>query len=119
MALRRINGVAAAVRAISANNVTRQYLHHASLNTRVSNLATTSSRLFSVDHSSHRFLAGTMFFSVAASVADDVHAKETVSFSPNQVVLYQYEACPFCNKVKGANFITCDDFILSFLTFYL
>lgn len=46
-------------------------------------------------------------FSVAASsLAQDVHAKEpprsqNQNFLPKDVVLYQYEACPFCNKVKG------------------
>ncbi|GFS33190.1 glutathione S-transferase family protein [Actinidia rufa] len=47
----------------------------------------------------------TMFFSAAASsLAEDVHAKEqppSKKFLPNDVVLYQYEACPFCNKVKA------------------
>jgi microsomal prostaglandin-E synthase 2 len=52
-----------------------------------------------------------MFFSAAAatSLAQEhahahVHAKETPKshkFSPKDMVLYQYEACPFCNKVKG------------------
>ncbi|XP_027148816.1 prostaglandin E synthase 2-like [Coffea eugenioides] len=49
-------------------------------------------------------VAGTMLFSVAASaVSEDVHAKEPVQpkLRPNDVVLYQYEACPFCNKVKA------------------
>ncbi|XP_058219186.1 uncharacterized protein LOC131329828 [Rhododendron vialii] len=49
-------------------------------------------------------VAGTMMFSVAAStLADEVHAKEAPSknFNPKEVVLYQYEACPFCNKVKA------------------
>ncbi|CAI0382553.1 unnamed protein product [Linum tenue] len=47
-------------------------------------------------------VVGTMFFSVAASsVAQEVHAKELPKFSPKDVVLYQYEACPFCNKVKA------------------
>ncbi|CAK9148311.1 unnamed protein product, partial [Ilex paraguariensis] len=47
-------------------------------------------------------MAGTMLFSVAA--AQEVHAKEprqSKEFMPNEVVLYQYEACPFCNKVKA------------------
>lgn len=52
-------------------------------------------------------VAGTMMFSVAAStLAEEVHAKEAPSkkFNPKEVVLYQYEACPFCNKVKGILF---------------
>lgn len=49
-------------------------------------------------------VAGTMFFSVAATTfVEEVHAKDPVQakFRPKDVVLYQYEACPFCNKVKG------------------
>ncbi|KAF7829557.1 prostaglandin E synthase 2-like [Senna tora] len=40
----------------------------------------------------------------ATSVAHDDHAKETLRAEgvlPKDVVLYQYEACPFCNKVKA------------------
>ncbi|CAK7346153.1 unnamed protein product [Dovyalis caffra] len=50
-------------------------------------------------------VAGTMFFSVAASsLAQEVQAKEAPpaeKLMPKDVVLYQYEACPFCNKVKA------------------
>ncbi|CAA2989554.1 GDSL esterase lipase EXL3-like [Olea europaea subsp. europaea] len=54
--------------------------------------------------STRKAFAGTMLFSVAATtLAEEVHAKEHVQskFRPNDVVLYQYEACPFCNKVKA------------------
>ncbi|XP_047320596.1 prostaglandin E synthase 2-like [Impatiens glandulifera] len=39
----------------------------------------------------------------AASLFQEAHAKEPLSpeFAPKDVVLYQYEACPFCNKVKA------------------
>jgi len=53
-------------------------------------------------------VAGVVFFSAAAvsSLGQEVHAKEMAQkFNPKEVVLYQYEACPFCNKVKG-NLIT-------------
>ncbi|CAH2046915.1 unnamed protein product [Thlaspi arvense] len=52
-------------------------------------------------------VAGIVFFSAAAasSLGQEVHAKETSGpaqkFIPKEVVLYQYEACPFCNKVKA------------------
>lgn len=49
-------------------------------------------------------VAGTMFFSVAATtLTEEVHAKEAVppELRPKDLVLYQYEACPFCNKVKA------------------
>ncbi|KAJ7957891.1 prostaglandin E synthase 2-like [Quillaja saponaria] len=52
-----------------------------------------------------RSVAAIMFSSVAAtSLAQDIHAKElprSERFKPTDVVLYQYEACPFCNKVKA------------------
>lgn len=52
------------------------------------------------------FLAGALSFSVAAAVpflSGDAEAKERLPLEviPRNVVLYQYEACPFCNKVKG------------------
>lgn len=53
--------------------------------------------------------AGAVFFSVAASAAaEEVYAKEPLppNVRPDDVVLYQYEACPFCNKVKGNYFTT-------------
>lgn len=45
--------------------------------------------------------------SFAAGMAlsqEEVYAKEMPppELVPKEVVLYQYEACPFCNKVKGA-----------------
>ncbi|KAL3517082.1 hypothetical protein ACH5RR_023984 [Cinchona calisaya] len=49
-------------------------------------------------------VAGAVVFSVAASsAADEVYAKEPLppNVRPDDVVLYQYEACPFCNKVKA------------------
>ncbi|KAK2982272.1 hypothetical protein RJ640_020824 [Escallonia rubra] len=50
-------------------------------------------------------VAGTVLFSAAASsLAQEAHAKEppqAKDLIPKDVVLYQYEACPFCNKVKA------------------
>lgn len=51
-------------------------------------------------------VAGTKFFSAAATslAQDHAHAHAHAhKFAPKDVVLYQYEACPFCNKVKGIN----------------
>lgn len=59
-------------------------------------------------------VAGTMLFSVAATtLTEEVHAKEVVppELRPKDLVLYQYEACPFCNKVKGIHFLAI--FLLS------
>ncbi|KAH7521036.1 hypothetical protein ACOSP7_011166 [Xanthoceras sorbifolium] len=44
------------------------------------------------------------FSAAATSLAQEAHAKEPVQsqkFLPKDVVLYQYEACPFCNKIKA------------------
>ncbi|KAK9113269.1 hypothetical protein Scep_020788 [Stephania cephalantha] len=58
--------------------------------------------------SAHYGVAGALSFSVAAAAASsssssDVYAKEPVrsDLLPKDVLLYQYEACPFCNKVKA------------------
>lgn len=47
--------------------------------------------------------AGAASLSFAASTMTVAYGKERVTdrFSPKEVVLYQYDACPFCNKVKG------------------
>ncbi|XP_050376426.1 uncharacterized protein LOC126793837 [Argentina anserina] len=48
--------------------------------------------------------AGTLAsVAVATSLAQEVYAKEPppAELMPKGVVLYQYEACPFCNKVKA------------------
>lgn len=47
--------------------------------------------------------AGAFSLSFAASTMSVACGKERVAdkFAPNDVVLYQYDACPFCNKVKG------------------
>lgn len=67
-----------------------------------------------------RGVAGIVFFSAAAasSLGQEVHAKDMGhKFNPKEVVLYQYEACPFCNKVKG-NVLDPIQFHGLFLSFY-
>ncbi|KAI3981583.1 hypothetical protein MKX01_007503 [Papaver californicum] len=54
----------------------------------------------------HKCIVGAVSFSVAAAAVSSssaVYAKEPVKpeFLPKDVVLYQYEACPFCNKIKA------------------
>lgn len=46
----------------------------------------------------------------ATSVSQEVYAKAPPppEVLPKDVILYQYEACPFCNKVKGLN--SCSPF---------
>ncbi|KAE9609442.1 hypothetical protein Lal_00020394 [Lupinus albus] len=55
---------------------------------------------------SNPFLAQCSYAAVATSLAQDIQAKglphsENEGFNPKEVVLFQYEACPFCNKVKA------------------
>ena len=48
--------------------------------------------------------AGAISISFAASTYSSVAAAKEIpraDLIPKDVVLYQYEACPFCNKVKG------------------
>jgi len=52
---------------------------------------------------------GFRFYSSSATAAATSPAQQDLkpriseqnSFNPKEVVLFQYEACPFCNKVKG------------------
>ncbi|XXG40363.1 hypothetical protein AAC387_Pa01g1099 [Persea americana] len=46
-------------------------------------------------------LAGALSFSVAISTAALAKEPPSPDLLPRNVVLYQYEACPFCNKVKA------------------
>jgi hypothetical protein len=54
-------------------------------------------------HGSRWMATGAFSLSFAASTVSVAFAKERVAdkFAPSEVVLYQYDACPFCNKVKG------------------
>lgn len=67
-------------------------------------------------------VAGTMCFSAAtaASISHDSHPTESLSsdkYLPKELVLYQYEACPFCNKVRGKFYTLFRDRFLFFLQF--
>ncbi|CAA0813363.1 Glutathione S-transferase family protein [Striga hermonthica] len=116
--MKRISGLAAVRRAVggvaAGNQASRHHdrLSQAALfSTGSSSDSSARSHWFSnnkisSDQSARaaRTFAGTMLFSAAATtVAEEVHAKEPVQlkFRPKDVVLYQYEACPFCNKVKA------------------
>ncbi|KAF5739327.1 prostaglandin E synthase 2 [Tripterygium wilfordii] len=113
--MRGVNGVATLSRAIAGGAVAgrQQRLVQAAL---LSSSSAQNSPGFSrilADHlglsspSVARGVTGTMFFSAAAatSLAHEAHAKESpraeIKSLPKDVVLYQYEACPFCNKVKA------------------
>ena len=52
--------------------------------------------------------AGAISISFAASTYSSVAAAKEMpraDLIPKEVVLYQYEACPFCNKVKGESLV--------------
>ncbi|KAK6115736.1 hypothetical protein DH2020_008005 [Rehmannia glutinosa] len=121
--MRRVNGLAAICRAVGGVAVAPSALgnhahqHHrlfqaALFSTTSNNNSSARSHWFSNNsisgdqtaRAAARTVAGTMLFSVAATtLVEEVHAKEPVQskFRPKDVVLYQYEACPFCNKVKA------------------
>ncbi|CAI9755821.1 unnamed protein product [Fraxinus pennsylvanica] len=113
--MRRFSSLAAVCRVAASspaaleNPINNQHrLFQAALFSTNGNNYSARSYWFSYDkvtpQSARKAFAGTMLFSVAATtLAEEVHAKEHVQskYRPNDVVLYQYEACPFCNKVKA------------------
>ncbi|KAK6115172.1 hypothetical protein DH2020_007441 [Rehmannia glutinosa] len=113
--MRRVSGLAAICRAVegvaaapsvSGNPVCRSRLFQVALfSTTTTNSSSGRSHWFSSTRiAAAHAVAGTVLFSVAAStLVAEVQAKESVQSEnrPNDVVLYQYEACPFCNKVKA------------------
>lgn len=111
--MRRVNGLATLTRALPGGYATEKRLAQAALMSTCSS-SSSNSHIFSQKLADRlglsrpsvlHGLAGTVFFSVtASSLALDAHAKElprSGKFLPSEVVLYQYEACPFCNKVKA------------------
>lgn len=123
--MRRVTGVAAICGAVGGVSVAPSapgnhvHQHHRLLQSALfsvnSNNSAARSHWFSYNRiaadqysrAAARAVSGTMFFSVAATaLVEEVHAKEPVhsKFRPKDVLLYQYEACPFCNKVKGIPF---------------
>ncbi|XP_031283234.1 prostaglandin E synthase 2 [Pistacia vera] len=111
--MRRVKGLASlnrAARAIAsdATSSTQHRLPHAAPFTTFSSSTSQSFAQKIADRfgkSSPSVAGAVAGFSVAASsLGQDVHAKEpprSQNFLPKDVVLYQYEACPFCNKVKA------------------
>ncbi|CAH1435441.1 unnamed protein product [Lactuca virosa] len=69
------------------------------------------SSTYSNAHHSHCFstldkaIGGNISYSSIASAARELHEKDlphsNTNYAPKDVVLYQYQACPFCNKVKA------------------
>lgn len=132
--MRSINGLAAICRAVEgvaaassvAGNPVRHHHHHrlfeaALYSTTANNSSSSRSRWFSricANHSARTTasaVTGVVLLSLAATaLGEEVQAKEPVQseFRPEEVVLYQYEACPFCNKVKGTAFASRFQYIL-------
>ena len=56
-------------------------------------------------------------------MSQEVYAEERLrqDLIPKEVVLYQYEACPFCNKVKGEvlSFVGLIDLNLFYFLFFI
>ncbi|MBA0775159.1 hypothetical protein Gotri_010320 [Gossypium trilobum] len=111
--MRRVNGLATVGRALTCGGAVEKRLAQAALMSTCSS-SSLNSHIFSQKLADRlglsrpslvRRVAGTMLFSVAASsLAQDALAKEkprSEKFLPKEIVLYQYEACPFCNKVKA------------------
>ncbi|XP_050214937.1 uncharacterized protein LOC126666035 [Mercurialis annua] len=109
--MRRANGLVALTRAIAAGagGFTAQHrVVQAAMMSTCSNSNSSQGifdRLGISSPTVARGVAGIMFFSAAASsLAQEVHAKQappSEKILPKDVVLYQYAACPFCNKVKA------------------
>ncbi|KAJ8540894.1 hypothetical protein K7X08_001710 [Anisodus acutangulus] len=112
--MKRVGRIVALYRAINGTTAVSEPQHRMSMAAQYS----TSSNKFSARYNwlfnnlltdlsgrtATHAVAGTMFFSVAATtLTEEVHAKEAVPIElrPKELVLYQYEACPFCNKVKA------------------
>ncbi|XVF73924.1 hypothetical protein PTKIN_Ptkin13bG0020100 [Pterospermum kingtungense] len=111
--MRRVNRLATISKALSCCDATGQGLTRVALMSTCSS-SSLNSHIFSQSLADRLGLSGpslahgvawTMLFSVAASsLAQDAHAKQlprSEKFLPDEVVLYQYEACPFCNKVRA------------------
>lgn len=48
--------------------------------------------------------AGAVSFSLTFVTVAEAKERPPIDLLPKEVVLYQYQACPFCNKVRGINF---------------
>ncbi|KAK8551763.1 hypothetical protein V6N13_120197 [Hibiscus sabdariffa] len=109
--MRRVNGLATLSRALSCGGVEKRLAQAALMSTRSSSLSNShifsqklAERLGLSRPSLARSVSGSMSSAAASSLAQDTHAKEkppSENFLPKEVVLYQYEACPFCNKIKA------------------
>ncbi|CAK7349584.1 unnamed protein product [Dovyalis caffra] len=87
----------------TAATINHRFLHAALYNT-TSGTGSSNPRRISNPFSASLSVAGALVSAAAAaSLSQEVLAKEPppAELVPKEVVLYQYEACPFCNKVKA------------------
>ncbi|KAI5562133.1 hypothetical protein BDE02_15G034000 [Populus trichocarpa] len=87
----------------SAATINHRFLHAALFSTTTSTGSSNTRRIFN-PFSTYLGVAGALVSAAAAaSLSQEVLAKEPppAELVPKEVVLYQYEACPFCNKVKA------------------
>uniref|UniRef100_U5FLG4 GST N-terminal domain-containing protein n=1 Tax=Populus trichocarpa TaxID=3694 RepID=U5FLG4_POPTR len=87
----------------SAATINHRFLHAALFSTTTSTGSSSTRRIFN-PFSTYLGVAGALVSAAAAaSLSQEVLAKEPppAELVPKEVVLYQYEACPFCNKVKA------------------
>ncbi|XP_009772831.1 uncharacterized protein [Nicotiana sylvestris] len=105
--MRRISGIAAICRAMDGAAAVSVPQYRTSTVARYSASSSKSSvrsNWYQPTRTAAHAVAGSVLFSVAATtLTEEVHAKEAVppELRPKDIVLYQYEACPFCNKVKA------------------
>lgn len=121
--MRRINGVNLLSRIVSGNATTattyRQILRESAVlrtcsGSNIRCLSQVANPFGSNYPSFVRKVAGNgRCVSVASSslAQDLVNDLPRSSFAPKDVVLYQYEACPFCNKVKGNQPNVVEEFV--------
>lgn len=93
---------------LASSALSRTLHHHRFLQAAL--YASSRKRWFSttLDSISALGIAGALVSVAGASLLfqEEAYAKEPPrpEFVPKDVVLYQYDACPFCNKVKGITF---------------
>uniref|UniRef100_A0A6N2LH75 Prostaglandin E synthase 2 n=1 Tax=Salix viminalis TaxID=40686 RepID=A0A6N2LH75_SALVM len=87
----------------SAPTINHRFLHAALFGTTTSTGSSNTRRVFNPFSTSLGVAGALVSVYAVASLSQEVLAKEPppAELVPKEVVLYQYEACPFCNKVKA------------------
>ncbi|KAJ6687356.1 PROSTAGLANDIN E SYNTHASE 2-RELATED [Salix koriyanagi] len=87
----------------SAPTINHRFLHAAFFGTTTSTGSSNTRRVFNPFSTSLGVAGALVSVYAVTSLSQEVLAKEPppAELVPKEVVLYQYEACPFCNKVKA------------------